>query len=207
MLRAEPFRAKAQWEAAGRASSLSHASPWLHSGLFTDPHYFPSPWLVKSNLAPRYQPDKTALGSAAPLGGPGAFQLSSLPLRAGSRLSGQVPAPISSLFCKRAGILISRAVNYLHGHPVPSCPPCSCPRLCPVWGPAADGGTRLSQIPVLAARVDLLAPCLFLGHQGARLSVRPSLCPCSKQCFKPKTSPCTALALWHRVQAVAVELR
>lgn len=103
LLRAEPFRAKARWEAAGRASSLSHASPRLHSGPFTDPHYFPSPWLVKNNLAPRYQPDKTALGSAAPLGGPGAFQLSSLPLRAGSRLSGQVPAPISRLFfCKRA---------------------------------------------------------------------------------------------------------
>lgn len=137
LLRAEPFCAKARWEAAGRASSLSHASPRLHSGPFTDPHYFPSPWLVKSNLAPRYQQNKTALSSAAPLGGPCAFQLSSLPLRAGSRLSGQVPVPISSLFffffAKGPGILISRAVNYLHGHPVPSWPPCSCPCLRPVW--------------------------------------------------------------------------
>lgn len=45
----------------GSASSLSHASPHLHLGLFTDPHYFQSPSLVKSNLVTRYQLGKTFL--------------------------------------------------------------------------------------------------------------------------------------------------
>lgn len=47
--------------------------PHLHSGLFTDPHYFQSPSLVKSNLATYYRSDKTALGSAGPDEGPGSF--------------------------------------------------------------------------------------------------------------------------------------
>lgn len=60
----------------GFASSLSHGSPppRLHPGLFTDPHYFQSPSLVKSNLATYYRSDKTALGSASPDEGPGSFR-------------------------------------------------------------------------------------------------------------------------------------
>lgn len=53
--------------------------PCLHPGLFTDPHYFQSPSLVKSNLATYYRSDKTALGSAGPDEEPGSFQTFILP--------------------------------------------------------------------------------------------------------------------------------
>lgn len=84
----------------GSASSLSHASPHVHLGLFTDPHYFQSPSLVKSNLATCYQPGKTALGSLAPMGGPAPFKLLSLPLCAGSVSLGRSQLQLAA-FAKR----------------------------------------------------------------------------------------------------------
>lgn len=68
---------------------------------------------------------KTALGSASPDEGPGCLQtfIPPFPCRLPSlwaellrgATSRQIPAPISS-----PGILISRAVNYINGHPLPS---------------------------------------------------------------------------------------
>lgn len=54
-------------------------------------------------------------------------------VRAPGSLGRSQPQLADFFFAKGPGILISRAVNYLHGHPVPSWPPRSCPRLRPVW--------------------------------------------------------------------------
>lgn len=73
-----PRRLAGRWEAPSHARALPPHylmdPPRLRPGLFTDPHYFQSPSLVKSNLATYYRPDKTALGSAGPHEGPGSFQ-------------------------------------------------------------------------------------------------------------------------------------
>lgn len=139
--------------------------PCLCPGFFTDPHYFQSPSLVKSNLATYYRSDKTALGSASPGEEPGCFQafIPPLPCRLRSlwaepprgAFSRNIPASISS-----PGILISRPVNYITGHPLPSpLAPLSpalqprCPKLLALL-PALCGaarGTRLSQILLVAA--------------------------------------------------------
>lgn len=75
-----PRRLAGRWEAPGHARALpphylmDPPPPRLHPGLFTDPHYFRSPSLVKSNLATYYRSDKTALGSASPDEGPSSFR-------------------------------------------------------------------------------------------------------------------------------------
>lgn len=64
-----PRRLAGRWEAPSHAEGFAFHYlmdlPRLCPGLFTDPHYFQSPSLVKSNLVTYYRSGKTTLGSSS----------------------------------------------------------------------------------------------------------------------------------------------